>query len=452
MPVDPHLHAVKDLANAQAELARLQRRESELVQELVDMRKAVAAQKVVVDELVVVIDDLAKASATQHIERLPNELLAEAFLYIKDEWHNLVSVSRRWRAVIIDTPGFWSEINLDRYCSVPTLLKLHLERSRQTPLTLVLGSYDQELLDIVMLHANRLHTLRINGHAPQILSRITHVRLPSLQHLAANVPEDLVNLLPAIHPRIPSLKRLELGISSASSMFYGYLGNDIPRRSPPHIIAAESLEELSLTSFIFDWEFQQDSIQFPLLRRLTLDVSCPVPFLEVLVAPKLTHICFTGGYCGAVSPREFSGTWSKFDNVTHITFALSRFEHAVNEQALSLCPIFRETRYADIHVEYVPMMFNSSLTGHGQIPADHWTCLESLSIRNFTFSSLDAFEDLVAWFTQRRDSGQRKLHFKLIHEDQAHDLVTLNTSHTLYQTLQECCASVVLDGVPLSAY
>ncbi|KAI6130648.1 hypothetical protein EDD16DRAFT_1891673 [Pisolithus croceorrhizus] len=441
---------MNDLPNARAELARLQSRESELVKELTDMRKAVAAQKVVIDELV-------KASAVQHIDCLPSNLLAETFLYIKDEWHILVSVSRRWRAVIIDTPGIWSEINLDLYRSAPTRLSLHLERSRQIPLTVVLGSYHRDLLDIVMLHANRFHTLRIDGHASQILSRICRARLPSLQYLAVSIPDDLVDLLPVVHSFVPALKRLELRrFSSASSVVYGYLGYNNPRWTPPQIIAAESLEELSLKGFTFDWDSQQDSVQFPLLRRLTLDITCPIPFLEVLVAPKLTHVYFTGGYCGEAVPREFSGTCSKFDNVTHITFALSYLEHAVNGQPLfspqSLCPIFRRTRYADIHVEYVPMLFSLPLAGHGQIPVDHWTCLESLSIRSFTFSSLDAFEDLVAWFTQRRDSDQRKLHLKLIHEDQANNLVTLNTSHTLYQTLQECCASVVLDGVPLSAY
>lgn len=53
-------------------MARLQCRELELLQELL----AVAAQKVVIDELI-------KASAVPPINRLPNELLAQIFLLIR---------------------------------------------------------------------------------------------------------------------------------------------------------------------------------------------------------------------------------------------------------------------------------------------------------------------------------------------------------------------------------
>ncbi|KAI6116403.1 hypothetical protein F5141DRAFT_663267 [Pisolithus sp. B1] len=429
---------MKDLANARAELARLQCRESELVQELMGVRKAVAAQKVVIDELV-------KARAIQHIERLPNELLAEIFLYIRGDRPNLVSVSRRWRAVIINTPGFWNEIYLDFYSSLPMLLKSHLERSRQTPLTMVLGSYDEEPLDVVIRHADRLRTLWILIPTSQILSRIFCARLPSLQYLTLRIPEDLVNLLPTIRSCVPALKHLELSVYSASSILYEHPGNDISHMTFPQIIAAESLEELSLKGFTFDWEFPQDNVQFPLLQRLALDINHPIPFLEALVAPKLTSICFTGGYRGEAIPRELTGIWSKLDNVTHITFALSRFEPVDREYLLfseCLCPIFRGIRHADIHVDYVPMLLDLSQTPDDQDPADYWTCLESLTIRSFTFRSLAALERSVSWFTQRRDLGRRKLHFKLMHEDQTDNLVVLNTSHTLYQTLQECCASV----------
>ncbi|KAI6108587.1 hypothetical protein EDD16DRAFT_69301 [Pisolithus croceorrhizus] len=292
---------MEDLANARAKLASLQCRESGIVQELMDVRKAIAAQKVVIDKLV-------KARAIQHIKRLSNELLAEIFLYIRGDRPNLVSVSRRWRAVIINTPEFWNEIYLDFYSSLPTLLKLHLERSRQAPLTMVLGSYDKESPDVVIRHANRLRILRIQIPTSQIFSRVFCVRHPFLQNLALRIPEDLVNLLSTIHSCVPALKHLDLCVYSASSIFYDHLGNDTSHRTFPQIIVAESLEELSLEGFTFDWDFPQDNIQFPLLQRLAIDIRCSIPFLEALVAPKLTSICFIGGYGGQVSPRELSGT------------------------------------------------------------------------------------------------------------------------------------------------
>lgn len=74
------------------------RRELEVDQELLGVRKAVAVQKIVTD-------DLIKASAVTHIDCLPNELLVQIILLIKYERESLASVSCSWRAVVIDTPS-----------------------------------------------------------------------------------------------------------------------------------------------------------------------------------------------------------------------------------------------------------------------------------------------------------------------------------------------------------
>lgn len=87
---------MNELSDARAELARLQHRELELLQEFFDVRKAVATQKTVIDELI-------KASCVPYIDRLPNELLVQIFL-LTNERECLASVSRRWRAVIVYTP------------------------------------------------------------------------------------------------------------------------------------------------------------------------------------------------------------------------------------------------------------------------------------------------------------------------------------------------------------
>lgn len=61
---------MKGLSDVRAELVRLQSRELELLQELLDARKAIAPQKVVIDELI-------RTSTVPPIDRLPNELLAD---------------------------------------------------------------------------------------------------------------------------------------------------------------------------------------------------------------------------------------------------------------------------------------------------------------------------------------------------------------------------------------
>ncbi|KAI6038022.1 hypothetical protein EDC04DRAFT_2896886 [Pisolithus marmoratus] len=352
---------MKSLADARAELARLQRRESELRKELSDACEAVAEQKIVIDKLI-------KASAIPYIDRLPTELLAQIFLIVKDERHILASVSRRWRAVLTDTPEIWGEIYIWDYYSCPWLLELHLERSRQTPLSII-AHLEDELLDVVLPH------------------------------------------------------------------------------EPPRIVAAELLEELSLDGNTSDWIFEAGSMPFPLLQRLTLDISDPIPLLEAIVAPQLTYFRFSGGNYREPMTETMSGNWSKFNSVTHLSVASSPYGDILGESDASalfksLWPMFRGTRHADIHVDYMSIMFCLYQMVDDHHLTDYWTCLENLEIRDFkAHSSIEELNILVDWFARRRDLGQQKLHFKLIHEH--------STADSLYQTLQEYCASVVLDHVPV---
>ncbi|KIK22067.1 hypothetical protein PISMIDRAFT_530427 [Pisolithus microcarpus 441] len=414
------------LSGARAELAHLQRRELQLLQELSDVRKALAAQKVVLDELV-------EASAVPYIDRLPNELLAEIFLLLRDERRSLVSVSRRWRAVIFDTGKMWSEIDLGYHS--PTMQKLYLERSREAPLTLTIG-YSQPELDVVLRHLNRWHTLSVFGSTWVTLSIISWIIIPSLRHLVLDGTGLSLHDLPTMRSWAPALKHLELF----------HWEPPLPRRSLRRIIPAESLEELSITSS-HDWEFEKDSLRLPSLRRLALDIRDPIPFLEAIVAPKLASFCFTPGYDKQSISKTFAGTKMKFSNVSHLTLSPGC---EADEQTLGLfkllCQVFCGIRHAHIHVDYVRKLFPH--IGQGAI--DHCTCIESLEIQNIILGSSQPFEDLVYWFEKRTRFGQRKLHLKLTGRPVMDKLVTLNTSDTLFQRLQGCCASVVLDGIPVS--
>ncbi|KAI5989597.1 hypothetical protein EDD15DRAFT_1310075 [Pisolithus albus] len=412
------------LSSARAELAHLQRRELQLLQELSDVRRALAAQKVMLDKLV-------KASAVPHIDRLPNELLAEIFLLLIDERTSLVSVSRRWRAVVLDTGRMWSEIDLE--CDSPTTQKLCLKRSRQAPLTLTIGDAEPEL-DVVLPHANRWHTLRVLGSSEETLSVISQLILPSLRHL---VLEGLIlHDMPPMRSWVPALKHLELVYCEPSLL----------RRPICQIIPSKSLEELSITSR-GGWELEKDSMYLPSLRRLELEMRDPIPLLQAIVAPELTSFCFTPGYDKGSISKTFTGTRMKFNNVTRLTLSPVR---EVDEQTVGLfkllCGVFCGIRHADIHVDYVRMLFPK----HGQGAIDHWTCIESLEIQNIILGSSKPFQDLVYWFQKRTRLRQRKLHLKLTGEPVMDKLLTLNTSDTLFQRLQRFCASVVLDGIPVS--
>ncbi|KAI5985470.1 hypothetical protein EDD15DRAFT_2364378 [Pisolithus albus] len=414
------------LSGARAELAHLQRRELQLLQELSDVRKALAAQRVVLDELV-------KASAVPYIDRVPNELLAEIFLLLRDERKSLVSVSRRWRTVVFDTGRMWSDIDLLR--DSPTMQKLYLERSRQAPLTLTID-YVEPDLDAFLPHANRWHTLHVLGSTGMTLDIISEIILPSLRHLVIHGDGFSLDEMLTMRSWAPALKHLELIQWEPPS----------PRWPLCQIIPAESLEELSITSYD-DWKLEKDSVHLPSLRRLALNLRDPIPFLEAIVAPKLASFCFTpDNHEGPIS-ETFAGTRMKFNNVSHLTLSPG---HGVDKQTLGLfellCQVFCGIRHANIYVDYVRTLFPY----YGQGAIDHWTCLESLDIQNIILGSSQPFRDLICWFEKRMRFGQRKLHLKLTRKPVVDKLVMLNTSDTLFQRLQECCASVVLDSIPVS--
>ncbi|KAI6029840.1 hypothetical protein BKA83DRAFT_4489770 [Pisolithus microcarpus] len=396
---------MNELFDARAKLARLKRRELELVEELLDVHKAVAAQKLVIDELI-------KASTIPLINRLPNELLAQIFLLIRSEREKLVHVSRRWRAVVFDTPSIWNEIILGCYEGRPGLLKLHLERSRQTPLTVTLDSDQQPELDVVLLHASRIRFLLIFGGAQHIIDRLASFTFPALEFLLLHGSYD---------------RPLPSGPAA------GQLSTSAPRTTCLSNIPVQSLIHLSLEGPMDSWRLPPDSIHFPVLESLKLRTDYPMSLLEAIA---------------------FDGPTSKFDNVRHIVFAASPSRdvarHGAFHLAQEFCYVFPGVRHAKIHMQYLrPLFYPCQTVGHPHIPIDNWTRLETLEIQDLDVNEVDVY--FVSWFRMRKDLG---LHLKLTSERHTanHSFVAPGAFKPgLYQTFQECCASVELCCVPVSS-
>ncbi|KAI5995048.1 hypothetical protein EDD15DRAFT_2365955 [Pisolithus albus] len=442
---------MKELFDARAKLARLKRRESELVEELLDVHKAVAAQKLVIDELI-------KASTIPPINRLPNELLAQIFLLIRHEREKLACVSRRWRDLIFDTSSIWKEIILSCYEGFPDFLELHLERSRQTPLTVTLDSNQQPELDIVLLHTNRIRVLRIFGDAEHIIDRLASFTLPALEFLLVDVHVHSADPLLSLYSRAPTLKCLRLrelyhhpfpagpppGQLSTTTPHITYLSN----------IPFQSLTHLSLEGAMDSWRLPPDSIHFPVLEFLELRTNCPMSFLEAIVAPKLEQFEFSRTLHILPEYKGFGGPISKFDNVRHIVFAALPGGNLVPYDAFDLaqefCYVFPGVRHAKIHMQHLHPLFSPCRTvGHPHIPIDNWTRLETLEIQDLDVNKVDMY--FVDWFRKRKDLG---LHLKLTCERRTanHNFVAPDAFEPgLYHTFQECCASVELCCVPVSS-
>lgn len=112
--------------------------------------------------------------------------------------------------------------------------------------------------------------------------------------------------------------------------------------------------------------------------------------------------------------RRFSGTWSKFDDVTYLAFVVADLSQ---EGSFGFVQEF-------LHGDYVPVLFTPSQTVNGQCPIDKWTCFESLNLQEFTFGSpVLFFECLMEWVTQRWNRGKRKLHFRFMDERTTNNLI-----------------------------
>ncbi|KAI5989589.1 hypothetical protein EDD15DRAFT_2370654 [Pisolithus albus] len=438
-----------ELLDARAKLAHLKRRESELVEELLDVHKAIAAQTLVIDELI-------KASAVPPINRLPNELLGKIFLLIRSEREKLAYVSRRWRDVIFDTPSIWSEINLSCYGGCPELLKLHLERSRQTPLTVSLDvDQPQSELDVVLLHANRIRVLRIFS-SPYIIGRLAPFTFPALEFLLVDLHSLFPDLLLPLYSRTPALKCLRFQGLCGQPLLSGRAATQLssstgPRSTYPNIFPTQSLTHLSLDGVMDCWTLPPDSVHLPVLESLKLRNNCPMSFLAAIVAPKLEEFEFSMDFDLVSVLGAFDGSTSTFDNVRHIDFAASPSEKVVRYGlAQKFCYAFPGVRHAKIHMQYLHPLFSTcQAVGHPHTPIDNWTHLETLEIQDFDVDKVD--EDFVNWLKKRKDLG---FHLKLIcgRRTANHSSVMPDAFKAgLYQTFQECCASVELCCVPVSS-
>ncbi|KAI6161139.1 hypothetical protein EDD17DRAFT_1590178 [Pisolithus thermaeus] len=358
----------------------------------------------------------------------------------------------------MDTPSIWSEINLRRYEGRPRLLKLHLERSRQIPLTVSLHD-DQPELDVILLHVSRIRALRIFGGAPDILNRFASLTFPALEFLLVDLNSEFVDLLLSLYSRTPALKCLHLhGLYEPlllTDPAAGHLNSSTPRNMYP----VESLTELSLRGAIDDWRLTPNSIHFPVLECLALRINYPVSFLEAIVAPKLERFEFSRSFKILPIHSAFNGPTSKFDNVRHLICSASPRPEMVWQGALDLakefCYVFPGVHHARIHMQYLCPLFSPCRTVHHphdhHSPIDNWTHLETLEIQDLDSNQVDMH--FMDWFTKRRDLGLR---LKLVSErTTANNLIAPNTSNAaksrLYQTFQECCASVELCCVPVSS-
>ncbi|KAF5325477.1 hypothetical protein D9619_010067 [Psilocybe cf. subviscida] len=107
----------------------------------------------------------ARRNLFSAISKLPNEVLLEIFMTVKDcpsssfkDFHGISQICQRWRHLVLDAPAFWTRLSTSRH--EYTMLMLH--RSKLAPLDVHLPrSTSSETLLAVLDHLERIRTLSL---------------------------------------------------------------------------------------------------------------------------------------------------------------------------------------------------------------------------------------------------------------------------------------------------
>lgn len=344
------------------------------------------------------------------IDSLPNEVLCQILktaiettlplgVAHRVRKHELATVCRRWRDIILNTPLFWTFIQISPEWLRTSLLKAHVARSRECPLVIIcLGSnwisakasYYAALLDIVIATSHRWRSLTITdnyGGFKFVIARLGRTVFPLLTHCVsiAYAPFHITQL--AASSRIP-VSRMCPRAQTSGSLRYGLypppfpsaleelaIGSpDYPLTRTPCFLQLPSVQGLRALSFrghTGEWRIQHNSIYLP-LTRLSFDVSHAEQLLRVLSVPRLTHVDYQQRNDETLF-AAFNGISSKWTNVHELRLKLPlRTKDSTPEDYHAglevLCLAAPEVRGMEVVAEDLDELLEC---GEGLYPIDH---------------------------------------------------------------------------------
>jgi len=460
-----------ELAEAQAELARLQRAELDLLAQLSDIRTAAEVQRRKI-ALLLEIPPVPQSNDITH--RLPAELLSRVLGFAlhapiskrhamyHDRKMELASVSRRWKDTILNDPHLWTAIFVRATWSLP-LVKAYLTRSRDClldievyPWTFHRYSESQttllEIFNIVLAHARRWRSIMV-GSGPLNLDGVATASFPSLVRIELH--DDTVNrFMSYLDPaRLPALRHLELRsgvLDETPSMENTFINlmlafSERPSRLP---LRLKKLSSLTLTSLLLSGNVdtssvRPDSVRLPLLEKLTLKVSRVKELLEAFVAPKLEYLdCFNCKESRSPSV-VFGGIQSKYTGVHQLSFHLyGPPDDIPYEEVEFACMTFPNVHHVVIPPsDITPIFF---LLGFSECPADNWEQLESLTVTGGTLDQDMVGDDFQRFLKRRQRKGRRvTVKFSTI------NLTPRSAVREVYMQLYKCC-SLEMEDVTVS--
>ncbi|KAL4070312.1 hypothetical protein J3A83DRAFT_4188377 [Scleroderma citrinum] len=469
--------AMGKLASARAELARLESREQQLVEQLCNIRVAIRVRRAQLEELVKRIP--------ASIDRLPNELLLRIFEHCIDvsvlefpsvDMHRyckgaLAAVSRRWRDVVLYSPSLWTTIKVTPTWS-RSLVKAHVARSSQSLLEVEICSWKdgpiQEtllpLLDVLIPCAHRWRSLVIRSDVSSdyinaSLERINQATYPSLTHISilAMVCSGTSKISEFYSRSCPRLKYLR-----------GRFQDLLDFRVPPSVTSLDFchsydlsiLQHLSLQQLttlrlsggcVAGVHLDPDSIHLPLLEMFICTVANAKVLIQAIVAPKLVRFEYSLRHAGIIQGDMFKSHTPKFHNVTHLLSGLT-----ITHSAEVIPSVFPAVRHITLDRQGFISLFPPE-RDHPVTPA-HWPHLERLTAHGApimvsepnSFSEAFLYSGLGLWLEKRHKLGQPRLLVRVSFTGSCED----DMMSMLYLALHEYCVlelvNVCSEGIEYS--
>ena len=433
--------SVDKLVAAQAELFRLQQEELQLLKQLFDVRAAAKAQKIKIDVLI--------KERNRPTLDLPTELLVNIFYLcicpdtlergIYRRRHQLASVSRHWRDIILCIPAFWTYLTISP--NDISFLKTRLKRSRSAPLDIVVTGWGEpdnktaliESIQIIAPCADRWRSLTMHDNyepfAESVIDEINGLEFPFCRRVNINARSDVASNWLVTFPNFLlsknslALEHISLwdimvppGFLTLSKLTTLELTNvDLDLEAPAVSVFSQSLTKLSLFGTMLGWPEEPGFIRFPALRTLVLHVENPRPFLESILAPVLESFDYSYQSTLEADSVVFSRVENKFHAVHHLALSLGDELHWSNVTGVALRQAFPSVRYLKINAnDMVHVFVHCQQSGLSRCIMDDCNSLEQVTIcyadSNWKLDSMDLF---VGWLTNRIRSGQKRLRVKL---------------------------------------
>ncbi|KAJ7623940.1 hypothetical protein DFH06DRAFT_1230631 [Mycena polygramma] len=258
---------------------------------------------------------------------LPNELVSEIFVRVLPPYPEfppltglfsptaLTQICQKWREIALGTPALWSAISsFDRWDDRENdMFELWLERSRQCPLSIKLGTIrllaSAALVDVVIPHRARWQYLKIAVEAENL--RIFFDGPMSLLRRL----ELLVGTGPfssGLDHEMPLLRTLVLNTPSTLQLTFPWtqltsltLPVAHPSKYVPILLQTRNLVHCELRLTVYPRHGQaepQQAIQLPSLESLTFIHFGEAPpvrdFLPTLIVPALRNLEIPESYLG----------------------------------------------------------------------------------------------------------------------------------------------------------